>query len=114
MADSAKAGSKDIIAMRLYRLKQRVAEYQASTDERLDNNINQMAELTRTIATQGTTLTASIERLERSIDRLIVGIESQRRTMEMQQRNAERFLAVIAKQNEIVRCALEIANKHSK
>ncbi|MEO1401579.1 MAG: hypothetical protein AAFV72_10085 [Cyanobacteria bacterium J06635_1] len=111
MTNPAETEPKDIVARRLYRLKQRVAEYQASTDERLDHTIHQMTKLTRTIATQGTTLATSIERLERNIDRLIVGIESQRRTIEMQQRNAERFLSVIEKQNEIVGRALEIANK---
>lgn len=85
---------------RLSRLEQKIAEYQASTDQRLDAITKQIANLTSAISNQ----TANIQRLER-------GIESQRIAIQTQADTMNNFLELAKQQSAIVQQALNMAQR---
>ncbi|MEM8804747.1 MAG: DUF16 domain-containing protein [Cyanobacteria bacterium P01_G01_bin.38] len=90
---------------RLNRLEQKITEYQASTDQRLDTITKQIASLTSTIANQA----ASIDRLERGINSLTQNIESQRQSIAVQAQTMNNFLELAKQQSRIVEKALDMA-----
>ncbi|MEM9766477.1 MAG: DUF16 domain-containing protein [Cyanobacteria bacterium P01_D01_bin.71] len=90
---------------RLQRLEQKIAEYQASTDQRLDAITKQITSLTTTISNQA----ASIDRLERSITNLTNNIESQRQSIAVQAQTMNNFLELAKQQSRIVEKALDMA-----